>query len=137
MGLAWASLTVGLVLQVANPGAGPIGSVPGEPAGIGPGESADVGDHAAMILYVVIAVEDDVLAVVLVVCGDDGMAETEAELLPGIDVEFLLGVGVATPGGVDLGQVLDRFPVALVENGQDARAVGAGLASKDDEFFAP
>ena len=84
-----------------------------------------------MILHIVVAVEDIMLPVVLVLGGDDNLAEPQAELLPGVDAEILPGVGVAAPGGVNLGQVLHRFPVTLVQHRQNARSVGARLAAEN------
>src|SRR5918999_130504 len=84
-----------------------------------------------MILHVVVAVEYIMLPVVLIFGGDNDLAKTQAELLTGVDPKVPLGIGVAAPGGVDLGQVLHRFPVALVQHRQDASPVSAGLAAKD------
>ena len=98
--------------------------------GLRPGESAHSGDHTAVILHVVVTVEDVVFPGVLVLGGHDNLAEPAPELGAGVHAVVLLGVGVSAPGGVDLGQVLHRLPVTLVQHRQDSGAVGAWLAAE-------
>ena len=121
----------GFVLQIPHPGTGRVGTVAKELAGIAAGQSAHRGNHPAVILHIVIAVEQVVFPIVLVLGGNDNLAEPLAELGPGLDAEILPGVSVAAPGGINLSQILDRFPIAFVDGGQDAGPVGAGLAAKD------
>ena len=86
-----------------------------------------------MILHVVVGIEDVVLTVVLVLGRHHDLAEPAPEFAAGMDTEILAGVGVTTPGRVDLGQVLDRLPVALVDGPQYPGPVGARLAAEDAE----
>ena len=86
-----------------------------------------------MILHIVVAVKYVVLPVVLVFGGDDNLAEPGAKFTARRHAEILPGIGVAAPGGVHFGQVVHRFPVALVNDAQDAGAVSARLAAKDAE----
>ena len=123
----------GFVLQIADAGAGRVAAVPKKLAGAAPGEGTDGGDHTAVILHIVVAVKYIVFPVVLVLGGDDDLAEAGTELAAGGDPEILAGIGVAPPGGVHLGQVVDGLPVALVQHAQDAGAVGPRLAAENAE----
>ena len=101
----------GLVLEVAVAGPGGVGTVAEELARVAACQGAHGGNHAAVVLHVVVAVEDVVLAGVLVLGGNDDLAEPLAELGPGAYAMLRLGVGIATPNGIDLCEVLHRFPV--------------------------
>src|SRR5205823_5249811 len=78
-------------------------------------ERPDGRDHAAVILEVVVAVEDVVLAVVLVLGGDDDAGEALAELLGRLGAERATPVGEGAPGLVHRREILVGLPVALVE----------------------
>ena len=119
------------ILQVADPGSGRVGVVAEELARIAAGQCPHGRNHATMVLHVVVTVEDIVFPGVLVLRGYYDLAEPLPELGPGTDSKVLLGVGVATPGGIDLSQVFYRFPVPLVQRRQDAGPVGAGFAAED------
>ena len=95
------------------------------------GERADGGDHAAVVLQVVVGVEDVVLAVVLVLDGhvDGGEAAAHGVLVG--DAVAVAAVGEAGPGDVDRGEVVVGAPVALLEQRQDAHAVGARRRAVD------
>ena len=121
----------GFILQIPHPGTGRVGTVAKELAGIAAGQSAHRGNHPAVILHIVIAVEQVMFPIVLILGGDDNLAEPLAELGAGLDSEILPGVGVAAPGGINLSQIRDGFPIALVNGGQNAGPIGAGFAAKD------
>ena len=96
-------------------------------------ERTNGGDHSAVVLHVVVAVENVVLPVVLVLGGDYDLAEPRAEFVPRRYAEILPRVCVAAPRRIYLGKVVYRLPVALVQHAQDACAVRSGLAAKDAE----
>ncbi len=74
-----------------------------------------VGDHAAVVLQIVVAVEDVVLAVVLVLGGHLHAGQRLGEGLAGGRALLVAGVGVAAPGQVGLGEVGVAAPVAGVD----------------------
>ena len=118
------------VLQVADPSSGRVGAIAEKLARVPAGQGPHGGDHAPVILHVIITVEYVVLPGVLVLGGHDDLAEPLPELGPGTHSEVSLGVSVAAPSGVDLRQVLHRFPIALVQRRQDTGPVGARFAAE-------
>ena len=100
-------------------------------AGDGAGQRADGGDHAAVVLEVVVGVGDVVLAGVGVLRRDRDPLVRGLHLAAGRDAVDAAAVGVAAPDGVDLGEVGVVAPVAGVDELQQARAVRAGLGAED------
>src|SRR5581483_2553397 len=101
---ATAKDAAGLVVQVAHAHQRGIGAIPEELPRILAGKGANRGDHPAVVLHVVVAVEDVVLAVVLVLGGNGDLAEALLELWPGGLSVLFARIREAAPGGVDLGQ---------------------------------
>ena len=84
-----------------------------------------------MVLHVIVTVEEVVLSIVLVLGGYHYLAETLPKLGTGADAEVLLGICIPTPCGIDLCQILNRFPIAFVNNSQYSRAVSTRFAAED------
>ena len=118
------------VLQVADPGTGRVGAVAKKLSRVAAGQGPHGGNHAAVVLHVVITVEYVVLPGVLVLSGHHDLAEPLPELRPGANPEVSLGVGVAAPSGVNLGQVLHRFPVPFVQSRQNTGPISARFATE-------
>ena len=121
----------GFVGQVPDLGAGGVGAIAEKLTGIAAGQRPDGGNHTAMVLHIVITVEYIMLAVVLVFSGHHNLTEPPAELLAGVHPVLLLGVGVTAPRSVHLSQVIDRFPIPLLNHREYPSAVGAGLAPEN------
>ncbi len=95
------------------------------------GEVADGDRKAALELVIIVAVENVVLAIVLVVddCLGRGEAVTEERFFGGA-----LGagaIGVAAPGEIGLGEIAIALPAALVDERLQSGAVGARFRAKD------
>ena len=78
-------------------------------------EGPDRGDHAAMKLKVVVAIEQIMLAIVLVMDRDLHPSEPTAEIGPSVDPLAARNVRVAAPVNVRLGEVRVRLPVPLLK----------------------
>ena len=100
-------------------------------AGRAPGQRADRRDHAAVVLEVVVGVDDVVLAGVLVLGRDGDAPERGLHVGAGLAPVQAAAVGVPTPDGVHLGEVGVAAPVAGVDQRQQARPVRAGLGAED------
>ena len=72
-------------------------------AGLLAGKSADGGDHAAVELQVVIAIEYVVFAVVLIVNRDLDTCQPLSENVASVDAVFVASVGVPPPVNIRLG----------------------------------
>ena len=85
----------------------------------------------ALELVVVVAVQEVVLAVVLILYHrlDRAEAAFEERVLRG--TPFARAVGPAAPGNVSLGEVAGVRPAALVDQCLQAGTVGAGLRAED------
>src|SRR5947209_3056602 len=79
--------------------------------GVAAGQGADHGDHAAVVLEVVVGVGDVVLAGVDVLGRHRDPAEGTFHVRPGVHAVESAAVGVAAPDRVDLGQVGVIAPV--------------------------
>ena len=121
----------GFVLKVPDPGPGRVGTVPKKLPRVPAGQGAHGGDHAAVVLHVVVAIEDVVLPGVLVLGGHHYLTEPAAELRTGVDAEILTGVGISAPSSVHLGQVLHGFPVPFVQRCQNSCSVSSRLTAED------
>jgi hypothetical protein len=84
-----------------------------------------------VVLQIIVAVEDIVLAVILVLGGYLHTSQRLCEGLARWRALLIARIGVAAPGQVGLGEVGVAAPVAGVDQRQDARAIAAGLAAKD------
>ena len=114
---------VGLLLERAGADRVGRGRVPDVGLGLGAGQRADGGDHAPVVLEVVVAVEDVRLAVVDILRGHLDAAVGPLHVLGrGLAVE-VTPVGVATPLGVDLREVVVAAPVAGLDDLEDPGAV--------------
>src|SRR5213078_1869500 len=94
--------------------------------GVAPGQRPDGGDHAAVVLEVVVGVGDVVLAGVDVLGRDLDPPVVGAHVLGGRRARQPPAVGEAAPGGVDLGQVGVVAPAPRLDDLQDPGAVGPG-----------
>ena len=121
----------GLLGQRPHDRPGGVGGVAEPRLGVAPGERADGGDHAAVLLQVVVAVEDVVLAVVLVLDGDVDGGEAAAHGVLVGDAVAAPAVDVAGPGDVDRGEVVVGAPRSLLDARQDPDAVGARARAVD------
>lgn len=99
--------------------------------GVFSGECADGGDHAAVELEVVVGVGDVVFFGVDVFGGDLDAFVGGAHVVGGFDAVEVAAVGVAAPGGVDLGEVLVVAPVAGFDELEESGAVGSGFGAED------
>lgn len=89
------------------------------------------GAHAPLELVVVVAVEQIVLAIVLVLDHGFDRAQTLLEKAA-LRLSILAGtVGVAAPAEVSLGKIAARFPALLVDKRLQARSVSAGFRTED------
>ena len=95
------------------------------------GQGPDRRDHAAVVLEVVVAVGDVVLARVDVLGGDVDAAVGALHVAPGRHAVELPAVGEAAPRRIDLREVLVVAPVARLDEREDARAVGTRLRAED------
>ena len=99
------------------------------------GRAAGVDRHrrrqAALELVVVVAVEQIVLAVVLVLHHRLDRAEPLLEEPVLGRAAFAGAVGPAAPGDVGLGEIARVLPAALVDQRLQTRAVSAGLRAED------
>ena len=118
---------VDLLPEVPHPRAVRVLGVAEVVLGLFPRKRADGRDEPAVELEVIVAVQDVVLPVVLVVQGDLGALQPPTEDIAGVHALGVGRVGVAAPVDVDLRDVRVAFPVALLDQGQDARAVRARL----------
>src|SRR5699024_6173055 len=103
----------------------------------GAGERTHRRDHAAVVLEVVVRVEDVGLAVVDVLRRDLDAAVGALHVLRGRLAVEVAAVGVTTPLGVDLREVLVAARAAGLDDLEDARTVGAGLGPEDPRAGAP
>ena len=100
-------------------------------SGAVPRQRADGGDHAAVVLEVVVGVGDVVLAGVGVLGGHRDPPVGGLHLVAGRAAVQSAAVGVAAPDGVDLGEVGVGAPVAAVDQLEQARAVRARAGAED------
>ena len=95
-----------------------------------PGQGAHSGHHPAMILQVVIGVEDVVLAVVLVLdCDLDRRESASHGVAVGVPVAGA-AVREPRPREVHVGKVGLRTPGALLDHGQHTGAVDADVRER-------
>src|SRR4028118_2355092 len=96
-----------------RPGLSPgrVGGVPDKRLGVAAGQGADGGDHAPVVLEVIVGVEQVVLPVVHVLDGDLGAPEVRLHRPPRLDAVEPLAVGVAAPHGAALAEVGGVAPV--------------------------
>ena len=94
---------------------GRVGGVAEPRLGRAPGEGPDGGDHPAVVLQVVVGVEDVVLAVVLVLDRDLDGGEAPAHRLGRGLAVAVAAVGEARPRQVHLGEVVVGAPRALLD----------------------
>ena len=98
---------------------------------VGAGERAHRRDHPAVILEVVVAVGDVVLAGVDVLGGHLDAPVVGAHVVGGRRPVEPTAVGETAPHGVDLGQVVVIAPRARLDDLQDPGAVRPGLGAED------
>ena len=84
-----------------------------------------------MKLQVVIAIENIVLAIVLVVQRHLHAAQTDAERFALIGARCIAGIRIAAPIDVCLRKVGVGLPVFLIDQRQNAGAITARLGAKD------
>ena len=99
--------------------------------GVVSGEGADRGDHAAVVLEVVVGVGDVVLRGVHVLRRDLDPPVGGAHVLGGLDSLYAAPVGVPAPGGVDLREIGVVSPGTGLDELQQTGAVGPGLGTED------
>ncbi len=100
-------------------------------SGRGAGERADRRHHAAVVLEVVVAVDDVVLAGVLVLGRHPHPAVDPLHVAAGGGAVQAAAVRVAAPHRVDLGEVGVGLPVAAVDEREQPGAVRPRLAAED------
>src|SRR5262249_42509495 len=120
----------GLISQVAYLGAVWVGGVAEKRLRIVPGQRPYRGDHAAVVLQVVIAIKDVVLAIVLILNRYRDLAKAQLKFVSGCLAIRRAGVRVTAPGYVDVSQVALGFPAALLDGRQNASPIGSRLAPK-------
>src|SRR6185437_1168810 len=123
----------GLLVQRAGAdrlGPGGVADVRG---GRGAGERADGGHHPAVVLVVVVGVGDVVLAGVGVLGRHRDPPVGRLHRAAGGHAVEAAAVGVAAPGGVDLGEVLVVAPATRLHQLQEPRPVGARLRPEDPD----
>ena len=128
---AGAENAAGFVCQIAHARPARVARVAEVGGGIASGKGPHRCHHAAVILQVVVAVENIVLTVVLILHRNGHRRKARFKGLRGFQAIRLTGIGIPTPGHVDLGQILVTPPVALVEQGQNTGAVRARLGAED------
>src|SRR5450830_13185 len=124
----------GFLLQIADLRARRVMAVAEIMARLLAGQRANGRNHAAVILQVIVAVEDVVFAVVLVMQGHLHARQTSAEgvaLVAALLVAQLARIGVAAPVDVSLGKIGIGLPVLFLNQGQDAGTVAARLGAED------
>ena len=84
-----------------------------------------------MELEVIVAVEDVVFAIVLIVDRDLDLRQPAAKRGTSINAMFLPGVGVAAPVDVGFRQVGVIAPVAFVDERKQAGTIATGLGAED------
>ena len=120
-----------LLGQAPHAGTGRVGRVTEPRLWLGAGQGPDGRDHAAVVLEVVVGVEDVVLTVVLVLDRHLDGGEAAAHGAGRRHAHAGAAVAVAAPRLVDRGQVVVGAPVARLQKRQDARPVGPGLGPED------
>ncbi len=126
----------GLLGQAPHPGPGGVGGVAEPGLGLHAGDGPDRRDHPAVVLQVVIGIEDVVLAVVLVLDRDLDRGEPAAHRLGSGQAHPGAPVGPAAPRLVDGGEIGVGTPVPGLEEREDARAVRSGLRAEDPRVVA-
>src|SRR5262249_23221157 len=116
-----------LVSQFAYAGAARVARITKVGFGILAGEGAHRGYHTAVVLHVVVTIEDVVLTVVLVLHGNGHLCKARLAFAGRRGTVRRPGVAVAAPGHVDSSEVLVTAPVAFVEQWQDASPIRAGF----------
>src|SRR5208337_4394154 len=120
-----------LLLEVADGGARRVVSVAEIMLRLAARQGADGGDHATVELQVIVAVEDVMLAVVLVVQRDLHTDEPPSKQVAGVDALLVDRVRIAAPVNVCFRQVGGAIPVLLVDQRQDPRTVALRLGTED------
>ena len=92
-----------------------------------PRERADGGNHAAVELQIIVAVENVMFAVVLIVERHFDVAQAVAECVARVHALLVGGVGVAPPIDVGFGEIVFVLPVAFFNQRQNARPIRARL----------
>src|SRR6266851_8371789 len=95
------------------------------------GEVADGDRKAALELVVIVAVENVVLAIVLVVHDCLGCGEAVAEERHFGGTLGAAAIGIAAPGEIGLGEIAIALPAALVDERLQTGAVGARFRAED------
>ena len=95
------------------------------------GEGSNAGDHAAVVLEVVVGIQNVVLPFVLVLGRHRDCGEPALELGHSVDAVIGAPVGEGSPGLVGTRQVVHVLPVPGVDERQDAGTVCTGPAAED------
>src|SRR5690606_24785937 len=98
---------------------------------VGAGQRAHRGDHAAVVLEVVVGVGDVVFTRIDVLRRHRDASVVGAHVVTRRDPVESTSVREATPGGVDLGEIGVIPPRTGLDGLEDARAVRAGFGAED------